>query len=158
MLNAAVDDGRIPGNPAVRLGRYSRGLTEREARKVTALTAPELAIVLGAALKHYPEHAGVLHVLAWTGLRLGEACGLQWGDLDVAGGFLEVRRAIAYRQHRGILVGAPKSGQARRVDVPRALVARLVERRSISVRPRRRSPATRSARESSLPRPTPPSR
>jgi integrase len=130
MLNAAVDDGRIPGNPAVRLGRYSRGLTEQDARKVTALTTEELSAVLGAALKHYPEYADVLHVLAWTGLRLGEACGLQWGDLDAAGGFLEIRRAISYRQHR-ILVGAPKSGQARRVDVPRGLVVRLAERRSI---------------------------
>jgi integrase len=130
MLNAAVDDGRIPGNPAVRLGRYSRGLTERDARTVSALTAKELSAVLGAALEHYPDHADVLHVLAWTGLRLGEACGLQWGDLDVSGGFLEVQRAIAYREHR-VLIGAPKSGQARRVDVPVTLVARLRERRSI---------------------------
>jgi integrase len=125
----------------VRLGRYSRGLTERDARTVTALTAKELSALLGAALKHYPDHADVLHVLAWTGLRLGEACGLQWGDLDVAGGFLEVRRAIAYRQHR-ILVGAPKSGQARRVDVPASLVARLRERRSI-----REAEATVAGRE-----------
>jgi integrase len=130
MLNAAVDDGKLAGNPAVRLGRFSRGITEREARKVTALTAAELSAVLTAARTHYPDYADILHVLAWTGLRLGEACGLQWGDIDLAGGFLEVRRAIAYRQGR-VLIGAPKSGQARRVDVPASLMARLRERRSI---------------------------
>ena len=106
----------------MRLGRYSRGLTEQDALKVTTLTAKELSGAIGAALKHYPEHADVLHVLAWTGLRLGEACGLQWGDLDAAGGFLEVRRAITYRQHK-VLIGARKSGQARRVDAPGVLVA-----------------------------------
>ena len=130
MLNAAVDDGKIPGNPAVRLGRFSRGLNEREARKVQALTAEELARVLAVALKLYPEHADILHVLAWTGLPLGEACALRWDDVDQAGGFLEVRRTVGLRGRR-LLVGAPKSGQARRVDLPTALAARLAERLSV---------------------------
>jgi len=130
LLNAAVDDGKIASNPAVRLGRFSRGLNEREARKVEALTAEELACVLAVASKLYPESADILHVLAWTGLRLGEACALQWGDIDVAGRFLEVRRTIGLRARR-LLVGAPKSGQARRVDLPAVLASRLGERRSI---------------------------
>jgi hypothetical protein len=54
MLNAAVDDGKIAANPAVRLGRFSRGLIEREARKAEALTAEELARILAAASKFYP--------------------------------------------------------------------------------------------------------
>ncbi len=130
MLNAAVDDGKITANPAVRLGRFSRGLTDKEARKVSALSAEELARVLAVAVKLYPDYADLLHVLAWTGLRLGEACALQWGDLDVAGGFLEVRRTVSYRGYR-LLVGAPKSGQARRVDLPAALVGRLRERQGV---------------------------
>ncbi len=130
MLNAALDDGKIPGNPAVRLGRFSRGLSAREVRKVTALTADELSSVIASANKHFPDYADLIHVLAWTGLRLGEACGLQWVDLDVAGGFLEVRRTVAYRARR-VLIGTPKSGQARRVDMPAALVARLRQRQSI---------------------------
>jgi integrase len=130
MLNAAVDDGKIPANPAGRLGRFSRGLTAREARMVTALTADELARVLAVAAKHYPDSADLLHVLAWTGLRLGEGCALQWGDLDAAGRFLEVRRTVSYRGYR-VLVGAPKSGHARRVDLPTVLVARLRERQSV---------------------------
>jgi integrase len=62
--------------------------------------------------------------------RLGEACALQWDDLDVAGRFLEVRRTVSYRAQRCI-IGSPKSGQARRVDVPEALVARLHERMTV---------------------------
>ncbi len=130
MLNSAVDDGKIPGNPAGRLGRFSRGLNEREARKVEALCADELARVLAVASKLYPDYADFLRVLAWTGLRLGEACALQWEDMDLAGRFLEVRRTVGLRARR-LLVGAPKSGQARRVDLPAVLVARLGERRSV---------------------------
>lgn len=92
MLNAAVDEGRISGTPAAKLLKRVRGRTEAEARKVTALSAPELARVLEAADKSFPDYADFISLLAWTGLRLSEACGLQWGDLDLAGGFLEVRR------------------------------------------------------------------
>ena len=68
--------------------------------------------------------------LGWTGLRLGEACALQWEDVDLAGRFLEVRRTVGVRA-RCLLVGAPKSGQARRVDLPATLAARLAERQSV---------------------------
>lgn len=128
MLNAAVDEGRISGTPAARLLKRVRGRTEAEARK--ALSAPELARVLEAADKYFPDYADFVYLLAWTGLRLSEACGLQWGDLDLAGGFLEVRRTASYRAHR-ILIGAPKSGKARRVDLPAALGSRLRARQSL---------------------------
>jgi len=130
LLNDAFDDGLIVKNPATRLLRATRGLTEKDARKVEALTREELATVLSTAADAFPEWLDFFRVLGWTGLRLGEACGLQWGDLDSRGGFLDVRRNIAYRK-RKVLEGAPKSGQARRVDVPRVLVERLQVRRGI---------------------------
>jgi integrase len=130
MLNAAVEDERIPGNPAARLWRHQRGRTEREARKVTALSAAELGRVLQAAKEHHPEHNDMIHVLAWTGLRLSETCGLQWGDIDFEGTFLEVNRTVSYRACR-IIIAAPKSGRARRVDLPQALVGRLRARQGL---------------------------
>lgn len=130
MLNVAVDEGRISGTPAAKLLKRVRGRTEAEARKVTALSAPDLARVLEAADRYSPDSADFIYLLAWSGLRLSEACGLQWGDLDLAGGFLEVRRTASYRAHR-ILMGAPKSGKARRVDLPAALVERLRARQSL---------------------------
>jgi integrase len=43
---------------------------------------------------------------------------------------IEVRRTLGVRARR-LLIGAPKSGQARRVDLPAALAARLGERLSV---------------------------
>jgi len=131
MLNAAVDEERITGNPAIRALRRTRGQTENEARKVTTLTEEELAKVLTVASAEFSDNADALFTLAWTGLRVSEACGLQWSDLNLEGHYLEVNRAVAYRQHR-VIVGAPKSGKARRVDLPADLVAQL--RRRLSVR------------------------
>jgi integrase len=130
MLNEAVDEGRISGTPAAKLWKRNRGASEKEARKVTALRAEELGRLLAMAQEGFPDHSDFMHLLAWTGLRLSEACGLQWGDVDLGGGFLEVRRTASYRAHR-ILTGAPKSGKARRVDLPAALVGRLRARQSL---------------------------
>jgi len=130
MLNAAVEEDRIPGNPAARLFKRQRGRTENEAKKVTTLTEEELAKILTVASSDFAQHADILFTLAWTGLRVSEACGLQWSDLNLDGHYLEVNRAVAYRQRR-VIVGAPKSGKARRVDVPADLVERLHRRLSI---------------------------
>ena len=35
--------------------------------------------VLRAADEHCPDHADSIYLLAWTGLRISEACGLRWG-------------------------------------------------------------------------------
>jgi integrase len=117
MLNAAVEDGVIPGNPALRLGRLLRGLAVREGRRATALTADELSSLLASAEATLPEYADLVHVLAWSGLRIGEACGLQWADLDLRGRSLDVKRTISW-QRGHVRVTAPKSGRARRVDIP----------------------------------------
>ncbi len=55
-----------------------------------------------------------------TGLRQGELIGLQWGDVDVHGGFIEVRRAIV----RGQLTST-KTRKIRRVDLTPQLTDRL---------------------------------
>jgi integrase len=131
MLNLAVDEGRILGNPAAGLFRqHRRGQTEQDARKGRALTAPELRLVLETAEAHAPDWADFLYTLAWTGLRLSEGCGLQWGDVDFAGQFLDVNRSAVYRARR-VLVTAPKSGKCRRVDLPAVLLARLRARQSL---------------------------
>jgi integrase len=53
-------------------------------------------------------------------LRLGELIGLQWGDIDFSGGFLEVRRAVVLREETDT-----KSHKIRRVDMSQQLQAEL---------------------------------
>ena len=52
-----------------------------------------------------------------TGMRQGELIGLQWGDIDFHGGFIEVRRTN-FNGH----ISTPKSGRVRRVDMSDQLV------------------------------------
>ena len=88
-----------------------------------------------AALGECPRPAdlGILISLK-TGLRVGEICGLQWGDIDFGGGFLTVRRTvmriIRADNSTEVYIGAPKSESSlRRVPLGRELLRFLRARR-----------------------------
>ena len=48
-----------------------------------------------------------------TGMRRGELCGLQWGDVDLDGAALQVERAVE-EIRQGLRVKGPKSKRGRR--------------------------------------------
>jgi integrase len=56
---------------------------------------PDTRALLLAADAQDPEFAALLRVLAATGARRGEVCGLRWSDLDTKGGTLFIRRSVA---------------------------------------------------------------
>ena len=68
------------------------------------------------------------HLAASTGLRRGEILGLRWGDIDMDGGRLSVRRARVAAGNE-VTEGVPKSGQARVVDLDPRTVAVLRQHR-----------------------------
>jgi integrase len=65
----------------------------RKGRRV--LTSEELVRLLGAAREY--KHGLVIRVLALTGLRLGEALGLAWQDVDFELKTLTVRQSVDVR-------------------------------------------------------------
>jgi integrase len=64
--------------------------------------------------------AGVLRALR-TGLRFGELVGLQWGDFDFNGGFIDIRRSVG----DGGRVELPRNKRIRRIDMSRQLADEL---------------------------------
>jgi len=54
------------------------------------LSPEEEALVLSTAQTYCPWHCPMFLCAVRSGLRLGELVGLQWGDLDLAGRFIEV--------------------------------------------------------------------
>ena len=117
VLDVAVKDRRILSNPArgVNLPRKVR----REHRYLTHQQVHALALAAG-------EHRALVLLLAYTGLRWGEAIGLRVRDMD-----LERRRISvstnAVEVGREIQVGTPKTHKRRVVPFPRLLEAALLE-------------------------------
>jgi integrase len=69
-----------------------------------------------------PAYAPLFSTLTGTGLRLGEALGLQWSDVDFAANMVRVQRAISAGQ-----IETPKSGHGRTVEMSGEL-AKVLQR------------------------------
>lgn len=109
LFATAVEDGLIRSNPTSRI-RIPRSPADRpdDQEPAKALTEQELARLLAETPA---EWRLFVEFLAHTGLRFSEAIGLRWGDIDIKGQRLHVRR----RLYHGI--DAPKSRYGRR-DIP----------------------------------------
>jgi len=118
VLSHALEDGLISANPASRLGRQIKG-KDRKA-DVNPLTREEAKALLETIAEHYPRYYTFFMCALRTGMRLGELRGLEWGDIDFRGGFIEVRRAYVKGQ-----ITTPKNHKRRRVDMSPQLAETL---------------------------------
>lgn len=115
ILDTAVKDRRITVNPA-------RGVEDlpRKRRKAHVYLSHELVHSIAEHSK-YPE---LVLVLAYCGLRWGEAVALRVGDVDMLGRRLHVHRNAV--EVGGVIhEGTPKSHKARAVPFPRFIGERL---------------------------------
>ena len=92
-----------------------------------ALEPHEISALLAALDAHKdPRTALLLRLLLACGLRVGEALGLQWQDLDPEAGTLTIARAWSHNR-----LTEPKTATSERVvPVPHATLTRLVEYRA----------------------------
>jgi len=88
--------------------------------EIRPLTREEAALFLDVARQPAPREYPLFLCALRTGLRLGELLGLQWGEVDFHGRFLEVRRNLVAGR-----ITTPKSGKTRRVDMSAQLAETL---------------------------------
>jgi integrase len=122
VLSQAVDDGMLQANPAFRMGKHLRQGDEQKA-EIQPLTREEAQEFLDTVSAHWPEYYAFFLCALRTGMRLGELLALQWGDVDVAGRFLEVRRNLVSGR-----LTTPKNHNRRRVDMSLRLTETLEQR------------------------------
>lgn len=117
-FRAAVDNQVIARNPAVRVKTPRQ--RKREA-KMRTLTADQVATALESA----GEFRLFVAVCVFAGLRLGEAAGLQVGDIDFERSVIAVRRQVQGTSIPSTRVVPPKAGSEREVFVPAELIDML---------------------------------
>ncbi len=110
----AIDEGLITVNPVV--GVAKRLNMKRGKSKIEPLTHEEVQVFLEACNKHYPEHYTLFLLLFRTGMRLGEALPLVWGDIDWHGRYIMVSKS-----YRRLKVERTKTDKTRRVDMSNQL-------------------------------------
>lgn len=120
VLNLAIDDEVIKINPAHKLGKIVR----EKGMKLQSdpLTKEETSLLLSAFMEYYPGHYPMALTLCRTGMRLGEAIGLQWGDIDFNSRFITVQRGRSKSRTE-----TPKNGKSRKVDMSLQLKDALLQ-------------------------------
>ena len=117
----AMDEQLVSSNPVAKLGRFVTA-KEGASAHINPLTAAEVRRSLDQAKDRFPALYPLLLCAVRTGMRRGELLGLQWGDIDFAGQFIEVRRAVVRRQ-----VTSTKTHKIRRVEMSPQLSRTLKE-------------------------------
>ena len=128
IFQSAVEDGLIAQNPASKVGRFLPKDSERF--EAVFLSRKELEGFLGSIKALSPEYHPLFLTFARTGLRLGEALALRWGDIQFGQDASDPNRYLWIRRNytAGRFV-TPKSGKARRVDMSQQLRTVLLELR-----------------------------
>jgi len=75
----------------------------------------EIRRLMEAAEKSDPVFKTAIALLAVTGMRRGELCGLRWSDVDIQRGVLDIRRSVGRGIEDGTIeITTPKTQRARR--------------------------------------------
>lgn len=105
-------------------------LPQMERKQTNTLSAQEQASVQAFVLNRPTARKVGLLLQMQLGLRIGEVCGLQWGDFDFKAGTLTIRRTVC-RIYCGvgqtkIVIQPPKTkSSSREIPIPQGLVAVL---------------------------------
>ena len=119
VCNFAVRRGWLAENP---VGKLEPGEKPRYTPKEVAILEGEQ---LARFLAHARSHRPLFEFLAYTGLRIGEALGLTWADIDYDAGLIRVHRQLnRHRQHAPL-----KTAAGRREVVLAPGVAKLLRER-----------------------------
>lgn len=127
ILDMALKDGRVPKNVARRTEGAPRKVSNKPRRY---LSHADVARFASAAST--PTQRTMIVLLAYCGLRWGEAVGLRVRDLNMLRHRLQISRTATEVDGK-IVVGAPKSWEKRAVPFPSVLtepLARLCEGKS----------------------------
>jgi integrase len=88
--------------PAIREKEFESPVAKLEPGEKPPWRPRQVAILEGDALAHFLAHARrrrpLFEFLAYTGLRIGEALGLTWADIDYDNGLVRVHRQLTRRR------------------------------------------------------------
>ena len=127
ILQQAVYWQIIPDNPCHRVRPPK--VEQKEARHLDEIEATQLMDALQTAPEIYRTY---ITVLLYMGYRRGEACGLEWSDIDFTNGIICVRRNTVYVTKQGLFDDTPKtSGSIRATKMPPVVANALKRWRSL---------------------------
>jgi integrase len=129
VMKMARDEGLIVRDPTEALQTHERP-KQRSRRKGRRLSPEQLERVLQAAERLVPSFAPVIVLLAFSGVRIREALGLRWRDVDLEAATIRLRFQLAVDDCTRIALKTEAG--LREIPILPALRRRLIEHRLAS--------------------------
>ncbi len=120
----AVDQGVLASNPVEKVSRRKREKVDDETPK-RILSIDEINVLLAAARERGLRWQALVGLFVFSGLRLGEALGLTWGNVDFENGELRVRKQRDAKT--GLLRDVKTKASKRQVPLATPLRKTLIE-------------------------------
>ena len=98
VIDVAVKDDVLKGNPCRGVLREFQREYEKDTKEVRALTLKEQKIFESFLAKpgKYHRYYPVFTVMLWTGMRVGEVLGLRWEDIDFENNEININHTLLY--------------------------------------------------------------
>ena len=100
VLQLGVDDEYLRFNPSDNaLKELKTAYDDADKRRSLTIEEQKLFESFLAQQGPYSRWQPIFTVLLWTGMRVGECCGLRWSDIDLSEGTINVNHTLIYYNH-----------------------------------------------------------
>lgn len=108
ILEYALEQGYISKNPTNTIPKFKDHSVKEEKRK--CLTESELKHILNDSMKKNIVYSVMIRLLAFSGLRIGEACALKWDDIKC--NTVSVNKTVTRNSNGKLTISKPKTIQS----------------------------------------------
>ena len=116
MFKKAYREDVVHRNPMDKVERPKPRKDELK-KELEAYSVDEMRYIFACLSEEPLKWQAFVQLIADTGIRRGECCGLQWKDICFKTNTITISRNLCYTAQRGVYEDTPKSGRERKMDV-----------------------------------------
>ncbi len=125
IFESAFLDDTIINNPMLKVRRPKPRKDEKGQTTTDSFTVEETKHILSILETEPLKWKVYTRLLIDTGIRRGEACGLQWKDINFRDATARIVRTLNYTPQKGVYTDTTKNGKARTIPLTNTVMALL---------------------------------
>lgn len=129
LFKSAYLHDMVDRNPMDKVQRPRPTKDKLKTDEIEAYTAEELRYIRDCLDNEPLKWRAMVYLLIDSGIRRGEACGLQWSHVDFKNSCITIAANLCYTKDKGVYLDTPKSGKPRTIDIDPDVMELLKELR-----------------------------
>ena len=125
LFKSAYRQDMIEKNPMDKVDRPKARKDKTVSAEAESYTAEELGYILSCLESEPLKWQVYIRLIADTGMRRGECCGLEWKNVDFQHNEITICKNLCYTPQKGVYEDTPKNGKRRTIDVDLAVIELL---------------------------------